>query len=167
MIILLIGPGGAGKTTTANILAEKYNHSVVIEVDHLRHMIRVDRSDPFSREGREQLVLSTQNACLLAKSFAQKDFVVIVDDCVTGKERLDMYHEHLKDYELKTILLLPRRESVQARDSHRVGSACLGEKNMILYDKFLARIKEENRWEVIDNSDMDAEMTANKVYNVS
>lgn len=34
-ILLLIGPGGAGKTTAAELLAKRFKRSAVIEVDEI------------------------------------------------------------------------------------------------------------------------------------
>ncbi len=164
IICLLIGPGGAGKTTVSALLAKKFSKCVVIEADELRHMVKKGLTDPFSREGQDQLVLSTKNSCLLAKSFADQNFNVIIDDCVAGKPRLDLYYKLLKRYHLVTILLLPNREAIRHRDSRRTGTARLGKKTLAIHDKFIQRIEQEKRWHVIDNSNHTPQTTMRAIY---
>src|SRR6266481_5899774 len=120
-ICLLIGPAGAGKTTASLLLAKKFKKCAVIEVDVIRHMIKGGYIPPFGEDGYDQLVLSTKNASILAKGFVKEGFSIIIDDCVTGKKRLDLYYRLFKNYRFLTILLLPNEKTVKMRDAKRMG----------------------------------------------
>ncbi len=163
-ILLLIGPGGAGKTTAAELLAARFKQCAVIEVDEIRHMIKSGHVDPFTKEGHQQLELSTKNACSLAKSFVKEGFNVIIDDCVTGKKRLNLYYRTMKPNRFLTILLLPSKEIIKKRDAKRTGRARLGKKTLELHDRFLKRLSEETRWHAIDNSKHMPKQTVNAIY---
>ena len=164
LICLLIGPGGSGKTTASKLLAQKFEKSAVIEVDMIRHMIANGHVDPFLKEGTDQLVLSTRNACVLAKNFANAKFNVIIDDCTTDKRRLDLYFRTLKSYRLLVVLLLPKRETLLKRDAVRKGRARLGTKTLELHDRFTQRMLEEKRWHVIDNSTLSPQETVDAIF---
>jgi adenylylsulfate kinase-like enzyme len=165
-IILINGPGGAGKTTASILLAKKFKRSAVIEADEIRLMIKSGYKSPFTKAGQAQLELSTKNACLLAKAFADEGFDVIIDDCTTGKKRLDLYYKTLKKYRFLIILLLPTRSIVKKRDGQRTGSAKLGKQGLTLYDKFIKRLPEEKRWVVLDNSNLTPAQTVLKMSRI-
>lgn len=93
---MINGPGGAGKTTSSRLLAREFEKCVLIEVDEIRKLIVQGEADPFTSDGQEQLMLSTRNTAFLAQSYIDAGFSVIIDDCITGKERLDFTFRHLR-----------------------------------------------------------------------
>ena len=96
LICLITGPAGAGKSIIALLFAKTMKKSVVIETDHLRHMIKSGFVKPSHPEAHEQLVLGRKNATMLAKNFAEENYNVIIADCVAGKKYLDIYEKSLK-----------------------------------------------------------------------
>lgn len=164
VVCLLLGPGGAGKTTASHLVAKKFKKSAVIEVDVLRHMIQSGYIAPFKKLGYEQLRLSTINASKIANSFLENGFSIIIDDCVTEKRRLDLYFAKLKKFRVVTILLLPHRDVITARDGQRIGSAKLGPRALVLHKKLSKRATEETRWHVIDNSTHTPQQTAKIIH---
>ncbi|HSX31338.1 MAG TPA: AAA family ATPase [Candidatus Saccharimonadales bacterium] len=166
-IYILNGPGGAGKTTTARLLAEQLERCALIEVDEIRKLIVQGESDPFSKEGQAQLILSSQNAAQLARNFYDNGFTVIIDDCVTDKERLDYYCKTLHELPFKIFLILPTQEALISRDNERKGRSKLGRTKIEwLYQRFVERANEEQRWEIIDNTHLTATETVKRLQGI-
>ena len=166
-IYMLNGPGGAGKTTASRLLAKEFEQCALIEVDEIRKLIVQGEADPFTGEGQEQLMLSTKNTALLAQSYIDAGFSVIIDDCIAGKERLDYYFEAFEKNDFKVALVLPSEQTLIERDNRREGRARLGkDKIEWLYNRFSERLPSEDRWKVVDNTDLTPEATVSKILEV-
>ena len=159
-IYMLNGPGGAGKTTASRLLAEQFEQCVLIEVDEVRKLIVKGEANPFTPEGQSQLMLSTKNTALLAQNYINAGFSVIIDDCISGKERLDYYFQAFEEKDFKVALVLPSKQTLIERDNRREGRARLGiDKITWLYDRFSERLSSEDRWKVIDNTNLTPDAT--------
>ena len=164
LIILILGPSGAGKSTISKALANKFKRSAYIEIDNVRGMVKKGHLKPWVKGGDKELILGTYNAAALAKNFIQYDYNVIIEDVVSSKLRLDMYHKLLKGYKLKIFLLLPSRKVLAHRDSLRPKECQLGKRSLDLHDAFTQRITEENRWQVLDTSHETHEASVKRIY---
>ena len=80
------GVPGAGKTTVARLLAERFDRAAHIEGDLVGHHFIVSGlvppEGPPMEEANRQLELRRRNIVLLADSFADAGFVPVVDDIV-------------------------------------------------------------------------------------
>lgn len=118
-LYILTGPAGAGKNTVASTFAKTRNKCAVIDVDLVRWMIIQPHKAPWEgEEGIKQQKLGVINSCILAKSFIEQGYDVIITDWISN-ETARLYNEQLKEYNPKIILLLPAYAEILKRNKIR------------------------------------------------
>ncbi len=120
-VFIVSGIPGAGKTTVSRLLAERFDRGVHVESDLFQRMIVSGGLWPDgepAEEAQRQLRLRGHNVCLLADSFFESGFTPVIDDVVIGS-RLDEFRSQLRSRPLLFVLLTPRLDIVQRRDSER------------------------------------------------
>ena len=118
-ILIVSGLPGAGKSTTARLLAEQLGRGAHIEADKLQEFIVAGGVWPqgdrdMTPEAERQSCLRLHNARLLARSFAQHGFAALIDDIVIG-QRLEQAIEELSGTSFGFVMLLPEFELVRSR----------------------------------------------------
>jgi hypothetical protein len=106
--------------------------------------------------------LRLRNACLLARSFFEAGFSVVIDEIIIG-ERYDHLVEDLDGLPFDLVVLAPRPEVVwKERDASRGKRVVLGEKWATYLDRELrATMAGQGVW--IDNSEQTPEETVAQV----
>lgn len=155
-LIILNGPTGTGKNTISTLIAKKRKKCAIIDFDQLRMMFVQPHKAPWQgEEGHFQQILGVEHACLLSKSFIEKDFDVIVLD-VLSEETANIYKNKLKEYRPQLILLLPSWEEIQHRNKTRPPRLTDDELLMVYQQQTQIEIYDQK----IDNTNMSPEEVA-------
>jgi hypothetical protein len=120
--LVISGVPGAGKTTVAGLVANSFPRSAVPDADALARMVRSGWVGPVGEpadEARAQLMLRTQNVCLLAGSFAEAGFFPVIDHVVADREMLDAMLGWLQPRPVWFVTLAPDLSTARARNSTR------------------------------------------------
>jgi predicted kinase len=95
-VLLLTGPPGAGKTTTARILATDFELAVHLESDWFFRSIRSGYIEPWKRESHQQNVTVMRIVAAAAAGYAEAGYFTIVDGIISPNWFLAPLHEALK-----------------------------------------------------------------------
>ena len=115
-MIVLTGPAAAGKNTIGHLYATQFcERGAVIDGDLVRWMLRKPHIAPWEgTEGLAQHRLGVRHACMLAKSFADEGFDVIVLD-VVWSDLGQLYRQELAGYPSLIVRLMPSWDEVLKR----------------------------------------------------
>ncbi|TDV54106.1 AAA domain-containing protein [Actinophytocola oryzae] len=119
--MLLTGIQAAGKSTVAQLLAERLDRAVHLRGDVFRRMVvsgRADMTPDPSEEAMRQLRLRYRLTAIAADEYFRAGFTVVAQDVVLGEVLGDMVHL-IRPRPLLVVVLAPRAEAVLARETAR------------------------------------------------
>lgn len=163
-IVLLTGIMASGKSTVAQLLAEKFAKSVHLRGDTFRRMIVSGREEMLpdaSDEAIRQLRLRYQISASAADDYFESGFSVVLQDVIVGPMLQEMVGL-IRNRPLYVVVLTPRTEVVAKREASRskkgYGLWTISELDRLLREE----TQKIGMW--LDSSDLSAEETAEEIW---
>lgn len=120
-VVLVTGVMAAGKSTVAQLLAERLPRAAHVRGDVFRRMIVSGRQEYLpgaSDEALARLRLRYRLSAATADAYAEAGFTAVVQDVVLGEE-LTAYVRLVRTRPLHVVVLAPDAETVAAREAAR------------------------------------------------
>ncbi|MDR0267780.1 AAA family ATPase [Paenibacillus sp.] len=120
-IFLITGIMASGKSTVAQLLAEKFAKGVHVRGDMFRKMIVSGREEVLPNVGEEairQLRLRHQLTAATADAYFEAGFNVVLQDVILGPMLQEMV-ELIRNRPLYVIVLAPNQEEIAKREASR------------------------------------------------
>jgi chloramphenicol 3-O-phosphotransferase len=120
-IILITGIQAAGKSTIAQMLAERLPRSVHVRGDLFRRMVingRADMTPAPSEEAVRQLRLRHRLTAATCDEYFREGFTVVAQDVILGEHLTEMAGL-IQQRPLLVVALAPRPEAIAAREAAR------------------------------------------------
>jgi tRNA uridine 5-carbamoylmethylation protein Kti12 len=121
-VLILTGPPGAGKSSVAVALADRYDRVAHIDVDILRHFVTATGYIAPGKPGFErQKELAVRNGCDLARNFLEERFAVILEDVIVSQEEFGQALDRLRQTHaaVHCVTLLPSLAACLTRNAGR------------------------------------------------
>ena len=128
-VIAITGIMGAGKSTVAQLVAERLPRSAHVRGDAFRRMIVSGRAEMVPGAGEHaltQLRLRYDVAALVADAYARAGFVAVYQDIILGDD-LARLGERVRTRPLHVVVLAPRPDVVAHRAETRAKVSGYGE----------------------------------------
>jgi len=163
-VIVVTGVMASGKSTVAQLLAEKFDRGVHLRGDSFRKMMARGREEMLpdaSEEAKRQLALRYSLSASAAKAYAEAGFHVVLQDVILGPALQEMT-AMLTGVPVFVVVLNPSEDTIRDREQNRgkkgYGVWSIHELNRRLTDE-TPRI---GLW--LDTSDLTPEETAQDIW---
>ena len=163
-IVIISGPPGAGKSSAAEALCERYDRTVHLETDDAYAWIRMGFIRPWKPGSARQNMMVSRASARAATAFAQEQYGVFIDG-VIGAMHLPAYIEELKAAAVPVhyAVLLPPVDVIIRRAAERDKRIAGADESMFArVHAMFADAPDLPGW-TLDNSTMTAQQSADAV----
>jgi predicted kinase len=163
-VLILSGPPGAGKTTTAGLLAAGYGRAVHLEADSFFHFIRAGYVEPWKPASHEQNTAVMNIVGTAAAAYANAGYFTIIDGIISPRWFLEPLSDalqaagHAVAYAVLRAPLAVCTSRAASRDADRLADHTVIEQLWRDFDD-LGSLQRH----VIDSEDKSAQETAAEV----
>ncbi len=170
-IFLLTGPPGAGKSSIARALLQRFPFGFHIPLDDLREWVVSGVAHPvptWSEETTRQFALAREGAEQLAKQYAKAGFAVVIDDIINVQDVAQLFTSALEGYTFHKVILLPAVDVAQQRNRERTNKTfdthILDAPIRNIHQWFSEQETPANEWVTIDNSGLTIDETVETIF---
>ncbi|MFE9274806.1 AAA family ATPase [Paenibacillus glucanolyticus] len=120
-VIVITGVMAAGKSTIAQLLAERFDRGVHLRGDMFRKMIVKGREEMLpeaSAEAERQLALRYKITANTARMYVDAGFHVVLQDVILGPALQEIV-ESLGEHPVYVVVLKPSQDVICTREQHR------------------------------------------------
>jgi cytidylate kinase len=163
-VVVITGAMASGKSTVAQLLAERFERSVHLRGDAFRRFVVRGRAEPTadSEEARSQLLLRYRLAAAAADAYAGAGFTTVWQDIIVGPYLADAV-EMVRARPLHVVVLDPTPDAIADRERVRskIGYGTDWD-NAYFVDEMRATTPRIGLW--IDSSTLTAEETTQAIF---
>lgn len=161
MLYLITGPAGVGKSTVSKALAKRSNKSVLIEGDDIYHHV-ISGYKRAWEDGNHLDVFWKICEDMIATYLSYGydvifNYIFNIENFNTFKDNFSNY----SNYSKKFIILITDEKTIIKRDLERPLDCQMGERSVILLEKFKKEPFESKYY--LDTSNLSVEKTVNKI----
>jgi len=163
-VVVITGIMGAGKSTVAQLLAERLPRAAHIRGDVFRRMVVSGRLEMLPSGGREalaQLQLRYEIGAVVSDRYAQRGFTAVYQDIILGED-LARLPERIGSRPLFVVVLAPSPETALDRSEARTKSSGYGEWTAGALDELLRQSPRMGIW--IDSSAQAPAETVDEIF---